>query len=261
MAGGVRAPLDHSEVVVTSLVLQAKGLCRHYAGDGGPVRAVDTVDLIVDRGEAVSVMGPSGCGKSTLLHLLGGLDRPTAGELWLAGQRVDRLSETAWSQLRRRTIGFVFQMFHLVDELSAVENVELPALLIGASRKQARGKALGLLERLNVADRAGHLPDRLSGGERQRVALARALVNEPLLVLADEPTGNLDSAATADILRLFAEVSDAGQTLLLVTHDPRVAATAGRLLTMRDGSIVEDVRLEGGLSRQALLTQVVGWEP
>ena len=245
---------------MTSLVLQAKGLCRQYAADGGPVRAVDTVDLTVERGEAVSVMGPSGCGKSTLLHLLGGLERPTAGELWLAGQRVDTLSETGWARLRRRTIGFVFQAFHLVDELTAVENVELPSLLIGVSRRQARGRALGLLERLGVADRAGHLPDRLSGGERQRVALARALVNEPLLVLADEPTGNLDSAATAEILRLFAEVHGAGQTLLVVTHDPRVAATAGRLLTMRDGSIVEDVRLEGGLSRQALLAQVAGWE-
>jgi len=245
---------------MTEFVLQAKGLSRHYRGDGTPVRAVDTVDLTVRRGEAVSVMGPSGCGKSTLLHLLGGLERPTAGELLLGGQRVDRLSETGWARLRRRTIGFVFQAFHLVDELSAVENVELPALLVGVSRKAARTRAMGLLERLGVADRAGHLPDRLSGGQHQRVALARALVNEPLLVLADEPTGNLDSAATAEILRLFAEVHDAGQTLLLVTHDPRVAATADRLLTMRDGSIVEDVRLEGGLSRQALLAQVAGWE-
>ncbi|HZM83683.1 MAG TPA: ABC transporter ATP-binding protein [Candidatus Limnocylindrales bacterium] len=246
---------------MTNFVLQAKGLSRHYPGDGVPVRAVDTVDMAVETGEAVSVMGPSGCGKSTLLHLLGGLERPTSGEVWLGGQRVDRLSETGWARLRRRSVGFVFQAFHLVDELSAVENVELPALLIGASRKAARGRALGLLERLGVAGRAGHLPDRLSGGERQRVALARALVNEPLLVLADEPTGNLDSGATAQILRLFAGVHEAGQTLLLVTHDPRVAATADRLLTMRDGSIVEDVRLEGGLSRQALLAQVAGWEP
>jgi putative ABC transport system ATP-binding protein len=245
---------------VTSSVLQTKGLSRHYAGDGVRVRAVDSVDLTVEHGEAVSVMGPSGCGKSTLLHLLGGLERPTAGELWLGGQRVDGLSETGWARLRRRSIGFVFQAFHLVDELSAVENVELPALLIGAGRKQARTKAMSLLERLGVADRAGYLPDRLSGGQRQRVALARALINQPLMVLADEPTGNLDSAATAEILRLFADVHDAGQTLLLVTHDPRVAASADRLLSMRDGSIVEDVRLEGGLSRQALLAQVAGWE-
>jgi putative ABC transport system ATP-binding protein len=245
---------------MTDFVLQAKGLSRHYAGDGAPVRAVDSVDLTVEHGEAVSVMGPSGCGKSTLLHLLGGLERPTSGELWLGGQRVNKLSETGWARLRRHSIGIVFQASHLVDELSAVENVELPALLIGASRRAARAMALGLLERLGVADRAMYLPDRLSGGQRQRVALARALVNQPLVVLADEPTGNLDSGATAEILKLFAEVHEAGQTLLLVTHDPRVAATAGRLLSMRDGSIVEDVRLEGGLSRQALLAQVAGWE-
>jgi putative ABC transport system ATP-binding protein len=221
---------------------------------------VDSVDLVVQLGEAVSVMGPSGCGKSTLLHLLGGLERPTAGELSLGGQRVDRLSESAWARLRRRSIGFVFQAFHLVDELTAVENVELPALLVGTSRRTARARAMALLDRLGVADRAGFLTDRLSGGQRQRVAMARALVNEPLLVLADEPTGNLDSHATGEILKVFAELRDAQQTLLLVTHDPRVAATADRLLGMRDGSIVEDTRLEGGLSRQTVLTQIAGWE-
>jgi putative ABC transport system ATP-binding protein len=206
------------------------------------------------------VMGPSGCGKSTLLHLLGGLERPTAGELTLAGRRVDRLSETSWARLRRKTIGFVFQAFHLVDELSAVENVELPALLVGDSRRAARRKALVLLDRLGVADRAGYLPDRLSGGQRQRVALARALVNEPLLVLADEPTGNLDSRTTGEILTLFAGLRDAQQTLVLVTHDPRVAATADRILSMRDGSVVEDLRLTGGLSRRAVLAQIAGLE-
>jgi putative ABC transport system ATP-binding protein len=224
------------------------------------VRAVDGVDLVVEQGEAVSIMGPSGCGKSTLLHLLGGLERPDAGSLTLGDRRVDGLSEASWARLRRRTIGFVFQAFHLVDELTAVENVELPALLIGTSRRAARRRATELLERLGVADRAGHLPDRLSGGQMQRVALARALINEPLLVLADEPTGNLDSHTTSEILRLFAELRDSGQTLLLVTHDPRVAATAERLLTMRDGSIVEDTRLDGGLSRQAVLTELAGWE-
>jgi putative ABC transport system ATP-binding protein len=191
---------------------------------------------------------------------LGGLERPDAGTLTLGDQRVDRLSEAAWARLRRRTIGFVFQAFHLVDELTAAENVELPALLIGTSRRAARRRATELLDRLGVADRAGHLPDRLSGGERQRVALARAMVNEPLMVLADEPTGNLDSQATNEILQLFAELRDTHQTLVLVTHDPRVAATAERLLTMRDGEIVEDTRLDGGLPRQTLLAQLAGWE-
>jgi putative ABC transport system ATP-binding protein len=243
-----------------SAVVQAEGLCRHFGGDGVPVRAVDGVDLVVEQGEAVSIMGPSGCGKSTLLHLLGGLERPDAGTLRLDDQRVDGLSEASWAKLRRRTIGFVFQAFHLVDELTAIENVELPALLIGTSRRAARRRAMQLLERLGVADRAGHLPDRLSGGQLQRVALARALINEPLLVLADEPTGNLDSHATNEILRLFAELRDTQQTLVLVTHDPRVGATAERLMTMRDGTIVDDTRLDGGPSRRAVLKQLAGWE-
>jgi putative ABC transport system ATP-binding protein len=243
-----------------SAVVQAEGLCRHFGGDGVPVRAVDGVDLTVEQGEAVSIMGPSGCGKSTLLHLLGGLERPDAGTLTLGDQRVDGLSEASWARLRRRTIGFVFQAFHLVDELTAIENVELPALLVGTSRRAARRRAMGLLDRLGVADRAGHPPDRLSGGQLQRVALARALINEPLLVLADEPTGNLDSHATNEILRRFAELRDTRQTLALVTHDPRVGATAERLMTMRDGTIVDDTRLDGGPSRQAVLRQLAGWE-
>jgi putative ABC transport system ATP-binding protein len=241
-------------------VVQAEGLCRYFQGDGVPVRAVDGVDLVIEQGEAVSIMGPSGCGKSTLLHLLGGLERPDAGTLMLGGRQVEGLSEASWARLRRRTIGFVFQAFHLVDELTALENVELPALLIGTSRPAARRRATQLLERLGVADRAGHLPDRLSGGQLQRVALARALINEPLVVLADEPTGNLDSQATNEILRLFAELRDAQQTLVLVTHDPRVAATAQRLMTMRDGTIVEETRLDLGPPRQALLAQLAGWE-
>ena len=241
-------------------VVEAAGLVKLFPADVAPLRAVDGVDLSVAPGETVSVMGPSGCGKSTLLHLLGGLQRPDAGHVTLAGERTEGWSQARWARARRRGVGFVFQAFHLVDELTAVENVELPALLVGASRRTARRRAVALLERLGVADRAGHLPDRLSGGQRQRVALARALINEPLLVLADEPTGNLDSHATGEILKLFAELREAHQTLLLVTHDPRVAAVADRLLGMRDGSIVEDTRLDGGLSRQAVLAQIAGWE-
>lgn len=225
-------------------VVEARGLVRQYSGEGVPVRAVDGVDLTIEVGETVSVMGPSGCGKSTLLHLLGGLDRPDSGEVFLAGKRVDRLSETKWAILRRQNIGFVFQAFHLVDELTAVENVELPALLTGVGRREARRRAKELLGSVEVADRAGHLPAHLSGGEKQRVAVARALINEPMLVLADEPTGNLDSRATSDILKLFAELGEARQTLLIVTHDARVASTADRLLTMRDGAIVAQTRLD-----------------
>ena len=210
------------------------------------MRAVDQVDLDVAAGETLAVMGPSGCGKSTLLHLLGGLDRPTSGEVWLAGQRVDGASEKALARLRRTAIGFVFQAFHLMDELTAAENVELPALLAGRSPRAARRQAIGLLEQVGLGDRAAHLPSQLSGGQRQRVAIARALSNSPLVVLADEPTGNLDSEATLDVLRLFENLHAAGQTLVIVTHDARIAATADRLILMRDGAFVDETRLTGG---------------
>jgi putative ABC transport system ATP-binding protein len=229
-----------------SPLLRTRGLRKEYGKDEGFVRAVDHVDLEVARGETLAIMGPSGCGKSTLLHLLGGLDRPSGGELWLNERRIDQLSERGLAALRRREVGFVFQAFHLIDELTAGENVELPALLAARSPRQARQRALELLERVGLADRAGHLPSALSGGQRQRVAIARALVNEPLVVLADEPTGNLDSAATRDALRLFDELHAAGQTLVIVTHDERVAATADRIVSMRDGALVDGTRLDGG---------------
>ena len=227
-------------------LLRARGLRKEHGKATGLVRAIDEVDLDVPAGETVAVMGPSGCGKSTLLHLLGGLERPTAGEVWLGDQRIDKLSEKALARLRRRSVGFVFQAFHLMDELTAAENVELPALLAGRSPRAARKRAADLLDRFGLADRAEYLPAALSGGQRQRVAIARALSNEPLVVLADEPTGNLDSAATLDVLRLFEELHAAGQTLVIVTHDSRVAATADRLISMRDGVFVDETRLTGG---------------
>ncbi|MGH9092108.1 MAG: ABC transporter ATP-binding protein [Acidimicrobiales bacterium] len=227
-------------------IVAARGLRKDFGSGEGLVRAVDGVDLDVARGEAVAVMGPSGCGKSTLLHLVGGLDRPSAGELSLAGRRVDRLSERGLAQLRRHDVGFVFQAFHLMDELTAQENVELPALLAGCSPRAARRRARDLLHQVGLADRGGHLPSSLSGGQRQRVAIARALANEPDLVLADEPTGNLDSAATLDVLRLFEALHLAGLTLVVVTHDERIAATADRLISMRDGTFVDETRLAGG---------------
>jgi putative ABC transport system ATP-binding protein len=227
-------------------VLRARGLRREYGKAEALVRAVDGVSLDVAAGETVAVMGPSGCGKSTLLHLLGGLDRPTGGEVWLAGQSLGRLGERALARLRRDAVGFVFQAFHLMDELTAVENVELPALLAGRSPRAARRRAAGLLEQVGLADRAAFLPAALSGGQRQRVAIARALVSDPAVVLADEPTGNLDSEATLDVLRLFETLHAAGQTLVTVTHDSRIAATADRLIGMRDGAFVDETRLTGG---------------
>jgi len=234
--------------VEDSCVLRARGLHKHYGRGEGLVRAVDGVDLDVARGEAVAVMGPSGCGKSTLLHLLGGLDRPSGGEVTLAGRRIDQLSERALARMRRTDVGFVFQAFHLMEELTAVENVELPALVGGRSPRAARRRATELLEQVGLADRAGFLPSALSGGQRQRVAIARALSSDPKVVLADEPTGNLDSAATVDVLRLFDSLHAAGYTLVVVTHDERIAATADRLISMRDGAFVDETRLSGGTS-------------
>ena len=231
---------------MSETVLQARGVSKAFGRGEGLVRAVDEVDLEVCTGETVAVMGPSGCGKSTLLHLLGGLERATGGEIVLAGSRLDQLGERALARLRRTAIGFVFQVFHLIDELTARENVELPALLAGQSPRAAKRQAADLLQRVGLADRATFLPAALSGGQRQRVAIARALSNDPLVVLADEPTGNLDSAATLEVLRLFDRLHEAGQTLVIVTHDPRVAATADRLISMRDGAFVDETRMSGG---------------
>ena len=239
-------------------VLRTRGLAMHYGQGAGLVHALEGVELEVANGETLAVMGPSGCGKSTLLHLLGGLERPSEGEVWVAGRRIDRLSEKALARLRRHAIGFVFQAFHLMDELTALENVELPALLAGHSPGAARRRASELLEQVGLNDRAGHLPSALSGGQRQRVAIARALSNEPLVVLADEPTGNLDSAATLDVLRLLDSLRAAGQSLLIVTHDERIAATADRLITMRDGAFVEETRLTRGTTGS--LGDLVGLE-
>ena len=220
------------------------------------MRAVDGVDLEVATGETVAIMGPSGCGKSTLLHLLGGLDQPSAGAIDLAGQPVTDTSERALARLRRTAVGFVFQGFYLMDELTAIENVELPGLLAGRSPRAARARARELLEQVGLADRTGFLPSALSGGQRQRVAIARALINRPVIVLADEPTGNLDSAATVEVLRLFEALHESGQTLVIVTHEHRVAATADRLISMRDGAFVDETRMTGGT--RGNLGQLIG---
>jgi putative ABC transport system ATP-binding protein len=227
------------------------GLAKHFGKGEALVRAVDDVDLVVAAGESIVVTGPSGCGKSTLLQLIGGLDLPSSGEVWIGGLRIDRASERARARLRRDHVGFVFQDFHLIEELTALENVELPALLAGVASRRARDRASDLLERVGLDERSRHLPGQLSGGQQQRVAVARALVNRPDVLLADEPTGNLDSTATTGVLRLFETLRADGQTLIVVTHDPRTAATADRMVSMRDGALVEDVAL-GGRSASAV---------
>jgi putative ABC transport system ATP-binding protein len=225
-------------------VLEARGLAKTYDTGGVEVLALRGVDLSIEHGEFVAVMGPSGCGKSTLLNLLAGLDRPTAGEVRLDGERIDQLSETELARLRRRKIGFVFQFLNLLPTLSAVENVELPLLLVGRRRKDARRTAGELLGDLGVGDKRAAAPVQLSGGQQQRVALARALANTPDIVLGDEPTGNLDSATAREVLGLLRAARERGQTLLLVTHDARVAAAADRVVNLRDGLVSDETELQ-----------------
>jgi putative ABC transport system ATP-binding protein len=241
-------------------VLQARGLAKTYVSDGVEVLALRGVDIDVAPGEFVAVMGPSGCGKSTFLHLLGGLDRPTAGSITLAGRHVEGLSEAEWAVVRRREIGFVFQLFNLVGNLTVAENVELPARLVGASAQEARARREELLERLGVSARADALPSQLSGGQQQRVALARALVNRPAVLLADEPTGNLDSRSAAEVLALLREVQKDGQTLVLVTHDARVAASADRVISLRDGLVVDETKLSDRGEAASVLSRLLRLE-
>ncbi|MFF5211287.1 ABC transporter ATP-binding protein [Streptosporangium sp. NPDC000396] len=229
-------------------IVNTVNLVKIYQNGGVPVPAVRGVDLRVEPGEFVAIMGPSGSGKSTLVHMLGGLDARTSGEIWLDGARVDTLNESAWALLRRQKIGFVFQFFNLVANMTVADNVELPALLAGASTREARERREYLLGELGLTDRADAAPAQLAGGEQQRVALARALANKPSLLLADEPTGNLDSRNTRDVLRLLGEVHRDGQTVILVTHDARVASLADRVISLLDGEIVDDGAI--GVSRR-----------
>ena len=230
---------QRSKPVHTAL-LSAHSLVKVYRADGVAVHAIRGLDVCINRGEFVAVMGPSGSGKSTLLHLLGGLERPTSGEIWLDGRRVDGMSQSAWAIARRRHIGIVFQFFNLVSNMTVADNVELPALLGGATSGQARARRQELLAGLGLSGSASAVPSRLSGGEQQRVALARALANQPSVLLADEPTGNLDSSNTRDVLRLLTRVHERGQTIILVTHDARVASAADRVIVLFDGMIADD---------------------
>ncbi|MCJ7707980.1 MAG: ABC transporter ATP-binding protein [Anaerolineales bacterium] len=219
-------------------LLEAVGLRKRYAMGEVSVEALRGVDFVVKRGEFVAIMGPSGSGKSTLLHLLGGLDDPTDGEVLLAGQPLAQLSDDRLTLIRRRQVGFVFQFFNLLPTLTAAENVALPLLIDGRRLEDYEERIADLLALVGLADRAGHRPDQLSGGEQQRVAIARAFVNDPEVVLADEPTGNLDSAAGEEILRLLRRMRDEkGQTIVMVTHNEHAADYADRIVRLRDGRI------------------------
>ncbi|MFJ3847529.1 ABC transporter ATP-binding protein [Streptomyces sp. N1] len=222
-------------------VVQLDGVVKEY----GETKALDGLTLSVEAGEAVAVMGPSGCGKSTLLNLVAGLDRPSAGGVRVAGQELTELNETGLALFRRRHIGMVFQFFNLIDDLPALDNVALTAQLTGTPARQARRRALELLGELGVADRRDAYPAVLSGGERQRVAVARALMNRPALLLADEPTGALDSRSGEQVMDLLIDLNQLGQTLLIVTHDRNLAIRcAGRLVEMADGRVARESALE-----------------
>lgn len=223
-------------------LISARNLTKVYGAGDTAVTALNRLNLSLDKGECVAVMGPSGCGKSTLLHLLGGLDKPTQGDVLLDGVNLTTLNDDALSRVRRRQIGFVFQFFNLIPVLTAQENVALPLTLDGMPPATARARATDWLGQVGLADRVHHRPDQLSGGQQQRVAIARALVTEPTLILADEPTGNLDTRAADDVAVLLVKVAhDWGRTVLMVTHDPRIAAYADRIIFLKDGTVVDDV--------------------
>ena len=237
-------------------VLEGHDLRKVHGSGDAEVVALDGVDVAMAHGEFLAVTGPSGCGKSTLLNLLGGLDRPTAGEIYLHGERVDGAGEARRARLRRVELGFVFQFYNL----TVADNVELPALLAGVPAREARRRARELLERLGLAETAARVPGSLSGGQQQRVAIARALVNRPSVLLADEPTGNLDSAAAREVVSVLRERSEEGQSIVLVTHDLRVASAAHRVLRMRDGAIVGESDLAGEGDPEAALSRVLPLE-
>ena len=225
---------DESPILVT------RGLRKNFESEGAPVRALRGVDFQMKPGEFVAVMGPSGCGKSTLLNLVAGLDTATDGEITLAGESLVGKSEDELAIMRRKHIGIVFQFFNLLESMSVLENVTLPAVIAGAPRKRAESRARDLLDLLGLADKAKEAPGVLSGGQRQRLAIARALANEPTLLLADEPTGALDSEGGHEVLELFRRLHAGGQTILLVTHDDDVAEAGDRVVRMRDGRVVSD---------------------
>jgi len=241
-------------------VIETRNLLKTYRADRVAVEALRGVDLRVAPGEFVAVMGPSGCGKSTLLHLLGGLDRPTAGEVVVAGQRLDVLSESARAVMRRETVGFVFQAYNLIPNLTVAGNVDLPGLLAGHPPVEVAARREELLEALGLADKERAFPGELSGGQQQRAAIARALVNRPAVLLADEPTGNLDSRSGAEVLALLRRFHAEGQTTVLVTHDAKVASFAGRVIFMRDGQLVDEARLTAPGDAAIVLSRLVQLE-
>jgi putative ABC transport system ATP-binding protein len=235
---------------VTRPLIRLQGLTRTFEVGDQLVRALDDVNVSIGAGEYLSLMGPSGSGKSTLLNILGLLDRPTAGEYWLGDVQTSTMPDDRLADTRQREIGFIFQIFHLIARMSALENVELPMMLAGIAVTERHARARTALERVGLGPRIGHRPDQLSGGERQRVAIARAVVMEPRILLADEPTGNLDTTSGGEVVRIVEALHEQGLTLVVVTHDPAIGERAHRRLRMRDGRIVQDSR-DGGVAQDS----------
>jgi putative ABC transport system ATP-binding protein len=227
-------------IAATDAIITLRALTRDYVMGAETVQALRGVDLNIDRNEYVAIMGPSGSGKSTMMNLVGCLDTPTAGQYWLNGAEVSRMTDDELARVRNREIGFVFQTFNLLPRANSLHNVELPLIYAGVGARERRTRAARALERVGLADRAHHKPNELSGGQRQRVAIARALVNEPSILLADEPTGNLDSATSAEIMTVFGDLHRQGQTIIMVTHEADIAAHAHRVVTLLDGRVHSD---------------------
>jgi putative ABC transport system ATP-binding protein len=234
----------HGVVPGADWVIVTRGLKREYDMGGEVVRALRGIDIAIRRNEYVAIMGPSGSGKSTLMNLIGCLDTPDAGEYWLGGELVSEKSDDELARVRNREIGFVFQTFNLLPRASALHNVELPLVYAGIPADERKRRATAALERVQLGDRVMHRPNELSGGQRQRVAIARALVNEPAILLADEPTGNLDSGTSEEIMKVFEELARQGQTIIMVTHEAEIAAHARRVVVLRDGMIASDEKAE-----------------
>ena len=226
-------------------MIELKNASKKYQQGSQEVYALRDVSLSIKRGEFLSVMGASGSGKSTLLNLIGGLDQPTSGEIFIDGRPLHGISDYELTLIRRRRVGFIFQFFNLLPILTAVENVSLPLLLEGTPYPEVRPKAVKLLEQVGLGARTEHRPEQLSGGEMQRVAISRALISDPAVLLADEPTGNLDSQTSEEIFMLLKNLNDRGQTIVLVTHDPRAAAYGSRIITLKDGALSDDISIGG----------------
>ncbi len=226
-------------------MIELKNASKSYKQGTREVHALRNVTVSIKKGEFLAIMGPSGSGKSTLLNLIGGLDQPSGGEIFIDSRPLHGISDDELTLIRRRRVGFIFQFFNLLPILTAVENVSLPLLLDGMPFSEIRPKAVGLLEKMGLGERVEHRPEQLSGGEMQRVAIARALITNPAVLLADEPTGNLDSHTSEDIFLLLKALNDQGQTIVMVTHDPKAAAYGSRIITLKDGALSEDISIGG----------------